>query len=178
MPVEPSPYSWGSRHSGDNLLKSPPSDKVTSPARSTPETVTTFRRPSPSPAQMLGATTSHRALEKPGRRPSDGLRRSGIYSVEQDSNAIDDEDAKMVRQSVLWTKGSSPRWEEGTSLSGDTPLDKGKATSPAYLSPTADEGLFADVPPPRVITSWTMRDWPFNSPRACPSLHLQPMAIR
>lgn len=92
---------------------------------------------------MLGATTSHRALEKPSRRPSDGLRRSGIYPVDRDSNAVEDEDAKMVRQSVMWTKGSSPRWEETTSPSGETPLlNKGKATSPSLLSPTSDEGLF------------------------------------
>ncbi|CEO58620.1 hypothetical protein PMG11_03330 [Penicillium brasilianum] len=142
--VDPSPYSWGSRDSGDNLLNSPDANRVTSPARSIPETVTNYSKPSPPPAQMLGATTSHRALEKPGRRPSDGLRRSGIYSVDQDSHAVDDEDAKMVRQSVLWTKGSSPRWEEAASPSGETPLlGKGKATSPSHLSPTVDEGLFA-----------------------------------
>ncbi|KAJ5166601.1 uncharacterized protein N7482_005382 [Penicillium canariense] len=141
--VEPSPYSWGSRHSGDNLLNSPGDEMATAPAHSTLDTTKGVRRPSPSPAQMLGATTSHRALDKP-RRPSDGLRRSGIYSVDRDSNPVDDEDAKMVRQSLLWSKGSSPRWEEGTSPSNGSPvLDKGKGVSHSHLSPDADEGLFA-----------------------------------
>lgn len=64
--------------------------------------------------------------------------------MDRDSNTVDDEDAKMVRQSVIWSKGSSPRWEEATSPSGETPLlDKGKATSPSHLSPNADEALFS-----------------------------------
>jgi len=105
-----------------------------------PKPVTEFRRPSPSPAQMLGATTTHRSLGRP-RPKSDynGLRRSGIYSDsgEQGSSPIDDEDAKMVRQSLLWGKENSPP-------SNETPLlYKGKAASPEHLSPEP-ESMFAD----------------------------------
>lgn len=145
--VEPSPYSWDSnhsRHSDDNLLNDPDvarmGDLVIDGASPTqnPETVTGFRRPSPSPAQMLGATTTHRSLERP-RRQSDynGLRRSGIYSGGQGSSPIDDEDAKMVRRSLLWSKENSPP-------ANDTPLlSKSKAASPEYLSPEP-ESMFAD----------------------------------
>jgi hypothetical protein len=50
---------------------------------------------------------------------------------------MDDEDAKMVRQSLLWSKESS-------SPSNDTPLlDKGKAADPEPLSPEP-ESMFAD----------------------------------
>lgn len=136
-PVEPSPYSWGSRHSEEGLLHDPDD----SPPQSNPSTVTGFRRPSPSPSQTFGATTSHRALER--RRQSElGLRRSGIYSPSGDPNPIDDEDARMVRQSLLWSGSSPPRWTDGASPS-ETPLvDKGKAPS-RNLHPEPEDSIFA-----------------------------------
>ncbi|KAJ5491489.1 hypothetical protein N7539_003056 [Penicillium diatomitis] len=137
--VEPSQYSWDSRHSGDNLLHSPNHDV-------TPPVPNGARRPSPSPAQMLGATTSHRALARTDRQPSDGLRRSGYYPAEQETSAVEDDDAKMVLSSMPWAKGTS-QWEDATpSPSGETPLlDKGKSTSPGAgpLSPNIDDNMFA-----------------------------------
>lgn len=152
MAVEPSPYSWDrdSRHSEENLLNDPEVARMGdlvidkhSPGQSTPEMVTGFRRPSPSPSQMLGATTSHRALERPRRQSDFGLRRSGAYSGGRDSNPVDDEDAKLVRQSLLWSNENSPTFNE-------TPLlDKGKAASPSeHLSPDRDS-MFADRHSPR-----------------------------
>ena len=141
--MEPSQYSWDSRHSGENLLNSPNQD-ATSPVLTGP------RKPSPSPAQMLGATTSHRALASPNRRPSAGLRRSGFYPAEQETNPVDDEDAKMVLSSMPWARGSASQWEEAAvSPSGETPLlDKGKATGSPALSPTVDDNMFAPQPSP------------------------------
>lgn len=103
-----------------------------------PETVVGFRRPSPSPGRMLGATTSHRALEQPRRQSDFGLRRSGVYSGGHDIGPIDDEDAKMVRQSLLWNKDNSPPIH-------DPPLlDKGKITSPLDPLSPDQESMFSD----------------------------------
>ena len=132
--IEPSPYSWGSRHSEEGLLNNPDSEpNRASPSQSTPEAGTSFRRPSPGPNQMLGATTTHRALERL-RRPSDGLRRSVIYSGVADASPIDDEDAKLVRQSLLWSKESS------SPPVGTPPLDKSKTVSyTEHLTSDPDE---------------------------------------
>lgn len=92
--------------------------------------MTGFRRQSPGPNQALGATTSHRALERPNRRQSNfsNLRRSGVYSYGGDASPIEDEDANLVRKSLLWTDG-------GPSPNATPYLDKGKAASasPSYL---------------------------------------------
>ncbi|KAJ5806220.1 uncharacterized protein N7503_003822 [Penicillium pulvis] len=143
-PVEPPPHSWTSRHSEEGLLNSPRENDRYSPAQSTPETVTGFRRQSPAPNQMLGATTSHRALDRPKRQSDMGLRRSIIYYGDRDSTAIDDEDAAMVKSSLMWSKESSspPTHNGGISPSGSTPLLKGHATSPAHVSPEP-ESMFS-----------------------------------
>lgn len=87
---------------------------------------------------MLGATTTHRALER--RRQSDlGLRRSGIYSPTHDSHPIDDEDARMVRESLLWSGSSPPRWADAASPTETPLIDKGKAASPTE----AEDSIFA-----------------------------------
>ncbi|KAJ5675822.1 hypothetical protein N7462_008719 [Penicillium macrosclerotiorum] len=150
VPVEPSPYSWSSHHSDENLLKSPSSRMVTSPSQSTTETFTGVRKPSPSPGQMLGTTAPHRGMEKSTRRQSGGLRKSGIYSAEHNSRALDDEDARLVRQSILWTKENSPpHWSDGASPSNGTPLlDKGKSTSPSGPLSPAEDNMFAHRPSP------------------------------
>lgn len=101
-----------------------------SPVQDTSAPATANRRPSPSPSQMVGATTSHHALDRPRRQSGFGLRRSGVYSGGRNSSPIDDEDAKLVGQSLLWTKENSPPSNE-TLL-----LEKGKTTSsPGHLSP-------------------------------------------
>lgn len=109
-----------------------------SSAQAPQETGPGLRRPSPSPGQMLGSTTSHRALERPRRQSDFGLRRSGVYSGGQVSSPIDDEDAKLVRQSLLWTKENSPP-------SNETPLlDRVDLASPSEsLSPDQD-AMFSD----------------------------------
>lgn len=91
---------------------------------------------------MRGVTTSHRALDRPTRRQSDfsKLRRSGVYSPGRDASPIEDEDANLVRKSLLFSKDNSPPlWTEGGPSSNQTPLlDKGKAVSSGYLSPEPD----------------------------------------
>ncbi|KAJ5127438.1 hypothetical protein N7448_008217 [Penicillium atrosanguineum] len=142
--VEPSPYSWDShrsRHSDDNLLNDPDVARMgdlvidnSSPAHN-PDAG--FRRASPGSSQALGATTNHRSLERP-RSDYNSLRRSGIYSGRQAGSPIDDEDAKMVRQSLLWSKESSPP------LNDNTPLYyKSKTVSPDYVNPEP-ESMFAE----------------------------------
>ncbi|CAG8039547.1 unnamed protein product [Penicillium olsonii] len=116
--VESPPYSWGRRPSEEGLLhnRDPSLDTIG------------FRRPSPGPNHLSeAATTSHRSLERPLREKSDrgGLRRSGIYSPSGDALPFDDEDAKMVRQSLMWSKDTSP-WAEGATAGGSY-MDKGKA---------------------------------------------------
>ncbi|KAJ5612677.1 hypothetical protein N7510_005871 [Penicillium lagena] len=140
--VEPAPYSWASQYPEDapdaeqneSLLARKP--LPTPPASDAP---TGMRRASPSPAQML-ATTSHRSLDRLARQSDQGLRRSGAYPERRESDEhIDDEDAKLVRQSLLWTKENA--------FSADTdeaPVDKGKGISPSdHLSPDGDT-MFAD----------------------------------
>ncbi|KAJ5799969.1 uncharacterized protein N7518_002037 [Penicillium psychrosexuale] len=124
--IESPPYSWDRRPSEEGLLRGPRSPPLNQ-SQSTLDTVVGFRKVSPSPNQFAEATTSHRSLERPQGSERRGLRRSGIYSAKGESGSFDDEDAKMVRQSVLFSKESTPPWAEG-SPSGGTPLiDKGKA---------------------------------------------------
>ncbi|KAI3233846.1 hypothetical protein DTO012A7_4833 [Penicillium roqueforti] len=124
--IESPPYSWDRRPSEEGLLRGPRSPPLNQ-SQSTLDTVVGFRKFSPSPNQFAEATTSHRSLERPQGSERRGLRRSGIYSAKEESGSFDDEDAKMVRQSVLFSKESTPPWAEG-SPSGGTPLiDKGKA---------------------------------------------------
>ncbi|KAJ5092164.1 hypothetical protein NUU61_007034 [Penicillium alfredii] len=126
--VEPSPYSWDSRHSEEGLLND--EDVVTEKDLSSQSpTVTGFRGVSPSPNQMAAATTSHRALERPRRKSEMGLRRSGVYSGRRESLPFEDEDAKLVRQSLLWSQENAPRWAEGATPAHEASLgDQGNAT--------------------------------------------------
>jgi hypothetical protein len=151
--VEPSPYSWDSqrsRHSNDNLLNDPDVARIgdlvidnSSPAQN-PDAG--FRRASPGPSQALGATTNHRSLERP-RSDYNSLRRSGIYSGGQVASPIEDEDAKMVRQSLLWSKESSPPSNDNTPL-----FYNGKTPSPSYVNPEP-ESMFAErhEPDPTIV---------------------------
>ncbi|KAJ5617145.1 hypothetical protein N7537_002259 [Penicillium hordei] len=124
--VESPPYSWDRRPSEEGLLRGPHSPPLNQ-SHSALDTVVGFRKLSPSPNQFAEATTSHRSLERPRGTERGGLRRSGIYSAKGESATFDDEDAKMVRQSVVFGKESTSPWAEG-SPSGGTPLiDKGKA---------------------------------------------------
>ncbi|CAI7652316.1 unnamed protein product [Penicillium glandicola] len=136
--VESPPYSWDRRPSEEGLLRGPHSPPLNQ-SQSTLDTVAGFRKLSSSLNPYVEATTSHRSLERPQATDRRGLRRSGVYSPKADSTTFDDEDAKMVRQSVLWSKESTSPWAEG-SPSGGTPLiDKGKSPNhSAQVNPEPD----------------------------------------
>ncbi|KAJ6139424.1 hypothetical protein N7471_005910 [Penicillium samsonianum] len=136
--VESPPYSWDRRPSEEGLLRGPHSPPLNQ-SQSTLDTVVGFRKLSPSPNQFTEATTSHRSLERPRGSERGGLRRSGIYSAKGESAPFDDEDAKMVRQSVVFSKESTSPWGEA-SPSGATPLiDKGKAPNySGHVNPEPD----------------------------------------
>lgn len=85
--VEPSPYSWDSRHSEEGLLS--------------PEQDASERRKSVSP------TTSHRALERPRTNTDNRLRRSIAYSGKRASTFAEDEDARLVMASLYTNNGGS-----------------------------------------------------------------------
>ncbi|KOS38022.1 hypothetical protein ACN38_g11166 [Penicillium nordicum] len=124
--VESPPYSWDRRPSEEGLLRDPHSPLLNQ-NQSTLDTVVGFRKLSPSPNQFAEVTTSHRSLERPRGTERGGLRRSGIYSAKGESATFDDEDAKMVRQSVIFGKESTSPWAEGSSSGGTPLIDKGKA---------------------------------------------------
>ncbi|OQE07269.1 hypothetical protein PENVUL_c014G01612 [Penicillium vulpinum] len=147
--VESPPYSWDRRPSEEGLLRGPRSPPLNQ-SQSTLDTIVDLRKLSASPNQVTDATTSHRSLERPRGTERAGLRRSGVYSPKGESTPFDDEDAKMVRQSVMWTKENTSPWGEG-SPSGGTPLiDKGKAPDHSgQRNPEADNMFqYRRSPPP------------------------------
>ncbi|PYH43442.1 uncharacterized protein BP01DRAFT_301044 [Aspergillus saccharolyticus JOP 1030-1] len=105
--VEPSPYSWDSRHSEDGLLAAIDSPREqlgaphqypklsTGPAEERPKSAAL-----PHAVSSAAATTSHRSLEKPQTAADKGLRRSVIYPSKRDSPSVDDEDAKLIMESL------------------------------------------------------------------------------
>ncbi|RAH40804.1 uncharacterized protein BO95DRAFT_436357 [Aspergillus brunneoviolaceus CBS 621.78] len=105
--VEPSPYSWDSRHSEDGLLAaidSPREQLGRQHARPEMSTVSAGERPRsaalPHVVSFAAATTSHRSLDKPQTASDKGLRRSVIYTSKRDSAPVDDEDAKLIMESL------------------------------------------------------------------------------
>ncbi|KAJ5558586.1 hypothetical protein N7461_002558 [Penicillium sp. DV-2018c] len=147
--VESPPYSWDRRPSEEGLLRDPDSVPL-SESHSALEAVVDSRRLSPSPNKFTPATTSHRSLERPRGMDRGGLRRSGVYSPQHETTPVDDEDAKLVRRSIMWSKDTPSPWGE-PSPSGETPLiDKGKA--PDYSGQTSSEPdnifLYSPSPPP------------------------------
>jgi hypothetical protein len=137
--VESPPYSWGSRPSEEGLLHD--RDAISeNQSQATLDTIVGFRRPSLSPNHLSeAATTSHRSLERPSRGKSDrgGLRRSGVYSPGRESQPFDDEDAKKVRQSLMWSKDTPP-WTEGATSGGGSYMDKGKAPNYGNANPESE----------------------------------------
>ncbi|KAL1999065.1 hypothetical protein VTN02DRAFT_5110 [Thermoascus thermophilus] len=126
--VEPSPYSWDSRHSQDGLLGTSNGDHQEATAADQQAS-----NPTPLP------TTSHRALDRPERRQDQGLRRSVAYATRRDSTPVEDADAKLVRESVLLNRRSVhqppvPEDEDSdkeTSLFDGRDADKADSASPA-----------------------------------------------
>ncbi|OOF93674.1 hypothetical protein ASPCADRAFT_52755 [Aspergillus carbonarius ITEM 5010] len=110
--VEPSPYSWDSRHSEDGLLTtldSPSEQQATGLQQRNFDAVSAGdRRKSTTLSRVAPvATTSHRSLEKPRTAVDKGLRRSGIYSNPRDSVPVEDEDAKLIMESLYTSKKGS-----------------------------------------------------------------------
>ncbi|PWY64481.1 hypothetical protein BO70DRAFT_302942 [Aspergillus heteromorphus CBS 117.55] len=129
--VEPSPYSWDSRHSEEGLLTtldSPIEQLGAGPDHRDTNTISIGeRRKSSALSNAVPlATTSHRSLAKPRTVADGGLRRSGIYSSKRDSEPIEDEDAKLIRDSVYSTQRSSQAVfasdQEGSDAENDAPL--------------------------------------------------------
>ncbi|KAH2673901.1 hypothetical protein KXV32_007505 [Aspergillus fumigatus] len=119
--IEPSPYSWDSRHSGEGLLNAMQSPAEDSPI-SQPDPPEGRRKSLP----LATATTSHRSLIKPQTGGDRGLRRSVVYSTKRDSTPIEDEDAKLIMDSLHSSKGgvhfASTLGPEGSDDEHDTPL--------------------------------------------------------
>ncbi|PYH96992.1 hypothetical protein BO71DRAFT_469452 [Aspergillus ellipticus CBS 707.79] len=110
--VEPSPYSWDSRHSEDGLLTTIDSPMEQPATQIDPRNFNTVsvgeRRKSLALSNAVTlATTSHRSLERPRTVADRGLRRSGIYSSKRDSEPVEDEDAKLIMDSLYSNKTSS-----------------------------------------------------------------------
>lgn len=115
--IDPSPYSWGSRHSEEGLLDaadSPQDDTSAAAFQSNysdsamiPPPLGARRKSSPMINDVHANTTSHRSLEKPKMATDKGLRRSVLFSTKWDTSAIDDEDAKLVKASLNSNKRAS-----------------------------------------------------------------------
>ncbi|KAK1138384.1 hypothetical protein N8T08_002648 [Aspergillus melleus] len=107
--VEPSPYSWGSRHSEEGLLAA-----VDSPHEEPPATYSGFtpyrdgrRKSLPLSNAAPITTTTHRSLEKPEGAAEKGLRRSVLYPNKRDSTPVEDEDAKLIMSSLYTSRRNS-----------------------------------------------------------------------
>ncbi|KAL4933612.1 uncharacterized protein BDV17DRAFT_286441 [Aspergillus undulatus] len=113
--VEPSPYSWGSRHSEEGLLAvadSPPDGISAYQAYSAdqsmiPPPLGARRKSSPMFDAVPPNTTTHRSLEKPKMATDKGLRRSVLFSSKRNTGAVEDEDAKLVTASFNSNKSIS-----------------------------------------------------------------------
>lgn len=64
-------------------------------------------RKSATPTTTPPATTSHRALERPKSGADKGLRRSVAFSERPESTAVNDEDARLIMESLYSSKGDS-----------------------------------------------------------------------
>ncbi|KAL4889279.1 hypothetical protein BDV59DRAFT_120259 [Aspergillus ambiguus] len=120
--VEPSPYSWDSQHSEEGLLnpvESPQAASVTPP----PVNHYPSERRKSLPLSNVPSTTYHRSLERPNPAAERGLRRSVLYPTKRDSASVEDEDARLVRQSLYSNRRSSqPLVASSPEDSDDTPL--------------------------------------------------------
>ncbi|KAJ5458258.1 hypothetical protein N7475_009646 [Penicillium sp. IBT 31633x] len=145
--VESPPYSWDRRPSEEGLLRDSDSAPL-SQSHSNLEAVIGFRKLSQSPNNFVEATTSHRSLERPRGTERGALRRSGVYSAQRESVPFDDEDAKMVRQSLMWSKDGTSPWSEGSHSGGTPLLDKGKAPNYSGETNLEPDNMFQYRPSP------------------------------
>ncbi|OJJ42994.1 hypothetical protein ASPZODRAFT_146555 [Penicilliopsis zonata CBS 506.65] len=110
--VESALFSSGSRNSQDGLLSPTDSNRTESPAqpprlphsRSMP--VEGRRAPLPTSNSMPLPTTSHRSLERP--TADRGLRRSVVFADTRASASTEDEDARLVMQSLYSNRAPHP----------------------------------------------------------------------
>ncbi|BAE60229.1 hypothetical protein F9C07_2231036 [Aspergillus flavus] len=128
--IEPSPYSWDSRHSGEGLLMASDSPQDHTPAlqqtlNSQPVSPEGRRKSLP----LSGAvprTTTHRSLEQPQAMSDKSLRRSVLYPSKRASTPVEDEDAKLIMESLYTNKRSSQilltSEHENSDAEHDTPL--------------------------------------------------------
>ena len=106
--VEPSPYSWDSRHSAEGLLStSDPGQEDSLVAQTNPMPINEGRKSVPPITSMPLTTTSHRALERPRTGTDNGLRRSLVFSGKRTSTPVEDEDARLIMESVYSSKRNS-----------------------------------------------------------------------
>ncbi|KKK15513.1 hypothetical protein P175DRAFT_0441323 [Aspergillus ochraceoroseus IBT 24754] len=151
--IEPSPYSWSSRHSEEGLLNavdSPQEDSPAfqpTPANSIPVPLGNRRKSLPLSNPVPATTTSHRSLEKPKMAVDKGLRRSVMFSTKRDTVAVEDEDAKLVMESLYSSKrtsqlpfSSSPQDSDDVPLFGNGTTVKGV--------PQPQESLAQSTPEP------------------------------
>ncbi|KAL4751900.1 hypothetical protein BDW72DRAFT_83437 [Aspergillus terricola var. indicus] len=156
--VDPSPYSWGSRHSGEGLLAVADSaqDQPTSPESSmVPPPLGPRRKSSPMFDAVPASTTSHRSLEKPKTATDKGLRRSVISPSKRDTVTIDDEDAKLVMASLNYSKRMSQahtlddsadmRAEDDIPLFGSDNTTKNVSAQRGYFPPAGLTGDGVDA---------------------------------
>lgn len=110
--VEPSPYSWDSRHSEEGLLSTFDSGRRDSlAAQVSAMSISGGRKSVPRTTTPPPATTSHRALDRPRAGADKGLRRSVIYSEKRDSAPVEDEDARLIMQALYSGKGNTHETE-------------------------------------------------------------------
>lgn len=90
-------------------------------------------------------TTTHRSLGKP--KPGKALRRSIVHTEKRDSSFIDDEDAKLVMESLLSSKGTPPARlppeREDSDAESDTSLfeDAGAFDRSGWTAPVSSPGI-------------------------------------
>lgn len=106
--VEPSPYSWDSRNSEEGLLStSDPGQEDSLMAQTNPMPINEGRKSVPPITSTPPATTSHRALERPRTGTDNGLRRSLVFPGKRTSTPVEDEDARLIMESVYSSKRNS-----------------------------------------------------------------------
>lgn len=166
--IEPSPYSWDSRHSGEGLLMSSDSPQDDSSemqqiVHSHPMSPGDRRKSLPFSSAVSATTTSHRSLEKPQAVSDKSLRRSVLYANKRASTPVEDEDAKLIMESLYTHKRSSQALltsEHGDSdAEHDTPLFSNGHTNTADRSDRSDDvptlankslGVAEDHPDPSI----------------------------
>ncbi|KAF9883196.1 hypothetical protein FE257_003883 [Aspergillus nanangensis] len=128
--IEQSPYSWGSRHSEEGLLTTSPQEEPA--AQFSLNQFPQERRKSlPLSHAVPATTTNHRSLERPNGVSNRGLRRSVLYPSSRESAAVEDEDAKLVMESLYSNRRSSQGlFASDPEDTDDTPLFANNKSQP------------------------------------------------